>query len=100
MTGDYPLSLEELAVMIKRHKEQARQKQEVVTLKEMELKSASVTIDEWEDKKNKIPTWQDVFLNADVATRRVLVNKLVERIDVKKTEVIIRFKINRNDFIS
>ena len=66
----------------------------------MELKSASVTIDEWEDKKNKIPTWQDVFLNADVATRRVLVNKLVERIDVKKTEVIIRFKINRNDFIS
>lgn len=100
MTGDYPLSLEELAVMIKRHKEQARQQQEVVTLKEMELKSASVTIDEWEDKKNKIPTWQDVFLNADVATRRVLVNKLVERIDVKKTEVIIRFKINRNDFIS
>lgn len=100
MTGDYPLSLEELAVMIKRHKEQARQQQEVVTLKEMELKNTSVTIDEWEDIKNKIPTWQDVFLNADVATRRVLVNKLVERIDVKKTEVVIRFKINRNDFIS
>ena len=100
MTGDYPLSLEELAEMIKKYKEQARQQQEVVTLKEMELKNTSVTIDEWEDKKNKIPTWQDVFLNADVATRRVLVNKLVERIDVKKTEVVIRFKINRNDFIS
>jgi len=100
MTGDYPLSLEELAEMIKKYKEQARQQQEVVTLKEMELKNTSVTIDEWEDIKNKIPTWQDVFLNADVATRRVLVNKLVERIDVKKTEVVIRFKINRNDFIS
>ncbi|MCI8482838.1 MAG: recombinase family protein, partial [Lachnospiraceae bacterium] len=63
-------------------------------------KNTSVTIDEWEDIKNKIPTWQDVFLNADVATKRVLVNKLVERIDVKKTEVVIRFKINLNDFIS
>ena len=100
MTGDYPLSLEELVTIIKKHKEQAQQQQEVVTLKEMELKNTSVTIDEWEDIKNKIPTWQDVFLNADVATKRVLVNKLVERIDVKKTEVVIRFKINLNDFIS
>lgn len=99
MTGDYPLSLEELVAIIKKHKEQAQQQQEVVTLKEMELKNTSVTIDEWEDIKNKIPTWQDVFLNADVATKRVLVNKLVERIDVKKTEVVIRFKINLNDFI-
>ena len=100
MTGDYPLSLEELVTIIKKHKEQAQQQQEVVTLKEMELKNTSVAIDEWEDIKNKIPTWQDVFLNADVATKRVLVNKLVERIDVKKTEVVIRFKINLNDFIS
>ena len=100
MTGDYPLSLEELVAIIKKQKEQAQQQQEVVTLKETELKNTSVTIDEWEDIKNKIPTWQDVFLNADVATKRVLVNKLIERIDVKKTEVVIRFKINLNDFIS
>lgn len=99
MTGDYPLSLEELVAIIKKHKEQEQQQQDIVTLKEMELKSTSVSINEWEDIKNKIPTWQDVFLNADVATKRVLVNKLVERIDVKKTEVAIRFKINLNDFI-
>lgn len=100
MTGDYPLSLEELVAIIKKHKEQEQQQQDVVTLKEMELKTTSVSINEWEDIKNKIPTWQDVFLNADVATKRVLVNKLVERIDVKKSEVVIRFKINLNDLIS
>lgn len=92
MTGDYPLSLEKLVAIIKKHKEQEQQQQDVVTLKEMELKTTSVSINEWEDIKNKIPTWQDVFLNADVATKRVLVNKLVERIDVKKSEVVIRFK--------
>lgn len=100
MTGDYPLSLEELVSIIKNHKEQAQQQQEVITEKELELKNTSVSLNEWEDIRNKIPTWQDVFLNADVATKRVLVNKLVERIDVKKTEVVIRFKINLNDFIS
>ena len=99
MTGDYPLSLEELVSIIKNHKEQAQHQQEVITEKELELKNTSVSLNEWEDIRNKIPTWQEVFLNADVATKRVLVNKLVERIDVKKTEVVIRFKINLNDFI-
>lgn len=99
MTGDYPLSLEELVSIIKNHKEQAQQQQEVIAEKELELKNTSVSLNEWEDIRNKIPTWQEVFLNADVATKRVLVNKLVERIDVKKTEVVIRFKINLNDFI-
>lgn len=98
MTGDYPLSLEELVSIIKNHKEQAQQQQEVITEKELELKNTSVSLNEWEDIRNKIPTWQEVFLNADVATKRVLVNKLVERIDVKKTEVVIRFKINLRDY--
>ena len=99
ISGDYPLSLEDLVSIIKKHKAQARQQQEIITEKEIDLKNDSVSIREWEELKNKIPTWQDVFLNADVSTKRVLVNKLVERIDVKKTEVIIRFKINLNDFI-
>ena len=42
MTGDYPLSLEELVAIIKKHKEQEQQQQDVVTLKEMELKTTSV----------------------------------------------------------
>lgn len=98
MTGDYPLSLQELVAIIKKHKEQANQQQEVIALKEMELKNTSVSIGEWEDIRNKIPTWTTVFLNADTPTKRVLVNKLVERIDVKKDEIVIRFKINLNDF--
>ena len=93
------MSLEELVAIIKKHKEQAQQQQEIVTEKELELKNDSVSISEWEELRNKIPTWQDVFLNADISTKRVLVNKLIERIDVKKNEVVIRFKINLNDFI-
>lgn len=99
MTGDYPLSLEELVSIIKNHKEQAQQQQEVIAEKELELKNTSVSLNDWEDIRNKIPTWQEVFLNADVATKRVLVNKLVERIDVKKTEVVIRFKESMKLFL-
>ena len=53
---------------------------------------------DWKDVRKNIPTWQDIFMNADTATKRVLVNKLIERIDVKKEIIIIRFKINLNNF--
>ena len=59
----------------------------------------AVSLSEREDIRNKIPSWQEVFLNADSQTKRVLINKLVERIDFKKDEIKIRFKINLEDFI-
>lgn len=98
MLGEFALSLEELVAIIKKHKEQLEAQQEVVKQKELEFKNSSVSADDWKTLREQIPTWQDVFLNADVATKRVLVNKLIERIDVKKDEVVIRFKINLNDF--
>ena len=98
MTGEYPLSLEDLVAIIKTHKAEAEKQQERVSLKEAELKNADVSVKDWEELKAEIPTWQDVFMNADIPTKRVLLDKLVERIDVKKTEIVVRFKINLNDF--
>ena len=47
-----------------------------------------------EELRQKIPTWQEIFLYAKTPVKRVLVNKLIERIDVKDTEIHIRFKIH------
>lgn len=98
ITGEYPLTLDQLVAIINKHKQQAENQEEIIRQKEMELKTASVSMDEWNDIRVKIPTWQDVFLNADTPTKRVLVNRLVEKIDVKRDEIVVRFKINLNDF--
>ena len=98
MTGDYPLSLDKLVELIEKYNKQAQEQTEIIKQKELEIKDMSVSVQEWEDIRRKIPTWQDVFKNADAATKRVLVNKLIERIDVKEDEIIVRFKINLNDF--
>ena len=100
MTGDYPLSLEELAGIIRKHKELEKKQQSVVKQKEAELDAMKVSMDDWESIRTKIPTWQDVFWNADTTTKRVLVDKLIERIDITKTNINIRFKINLNDFFT
>lgn len=97
MLGDYPLSLEELAAMIDRQKGQLIRQQERVKQKEQDLKNRSVKTRVQPMSIEPILTWKDVFLKADTAVKRVLVNKLIERIDVKQDEMIIRFKINLND---
>lgn len=100
MTGDYPLSLEELAGIIRKHRELEKKHRGRVEAKKAELDAMKVSMDDWESIRTRIPTWQDVFWNADTSTKRVLVNKLIERIDITKTNINIRFKINLNDFFT
>lgn len=100
MTGDYPLSLEELAGIIRKHRELEKKHRSRVEAKKAELDAMKVSMDDWESIRTRIPTWQDVFWNADTSTKRVLVNKLIERIDITKTNINIRFKINLNDFFT
>lgn len=100
MTGDYPLSLEELAGIIRKHRELEKKHRRIVEEKKAELDAMKVSMDDWESIRTRIPTWQDVFWNADTSTKRVLVNKLIERIDITKTNINIRFKINLNDFFT
>ena len=100
MTGEYPLSLEELAGIIRKHRELEKKQKKLVEAKKAELDAMKVSMDDWENIRTKIPTWQDVFWNADTTTKRVLVNKLIERIDITKDNINIRFKINLNDFFT
>lgn len=99
MTGEYPLNLKELMDIIRKHKDQMQQQQKVVSQKESELKNINVSTEDWEQLRKEIPSWQEVFLNSDTATKRVLVNKLIKRIEIKKDEIKVEFKINLNDFL-
>lgn len=100
MTGTYALSLEDLVHNIEKQKENERKQEELVKQLEAELQNSSVSIDDWRNLQDKIPTWQEIFLNADTPTKRVLVNKLIERINITEDKVVIRFKINLEEFLN
>lgn len=100
MTGTYILSLEDLVHNIEKQKSNEKKQEEVVNHINMELQNTSVSMNDWESLRNKIPTWQEIFLTADTPTKRVLVNKLIERIDITKEEIKIRFKINLDFFLT
>lgn len=92
MSGESPLSLEELVSIIRKLKAQLEEQQEVIGQKEADLNRALVNGNQWQEHRQQIPSWQEVFMNADTATKRVLVDKLIERIDLTKESIVIRFK--------
>lgn len=99
MTGEYPLSLEDLVRLIDKQKDMYRKQQEIIKQKEKKMENMDVSITEWDYLKKQIPTWQQVFLEADAHTKRVLVDKLIERIDIKEERITIRFRIRLEDFM-
>lgn len=99
MTGKYPLSLERLMRLIREKEEEEQKQKELLERLETEIENTSISANDWEALRDKIPTWREVFLKADTATKRVLVNKLIQRIEITEEQVIIRFKINLDDFL-
>ena len=92
------MSLEDLAKSIERQKDKASKQKTVVKELETNIKNLSVSQEDWENLYHNLPTWQDIFMNADVATKRVLVNKLIERIDITDDTVVIHFKVDLDHF--
>lgn len=99
MTGEYSMTLDYLMENINAKKEREQEQLRVVQQKEADLQNSTVTSGDWENIKNNIPTWHDLFLYADTPTKRVLVNKLIERIDITREQIVIRFKISLEEFL-
>lgn len=61
MTGEYPLSLEELVSLIKKQKELFQNQHKTVKEKELAIKNVYVTLTEWEDIRKKNPCMAGSF---------------------------------------
>lgn len=99
MTGEYALSLEDLVQNIEKQKGKERYQLSIIEQKENNLQNIAVTSNDWEEIKKKIPTWHELLLHADTATKRVLVNKLISRIDITKERINVQFKISLDEFL-
>ncbi len=97
MTGEYPLTLEELTEIIRKQKQQAKALFERICQKKTISEYGLVSANGLEDVYKKIPAWQTLFLDADISVKRVLLNRLIDSIYVKKDEIVIRFQMNFED---
>jgi len=96
MSGAYPLSVTELADAIRRHTEKKNllEKERCArndALKKLDAKTAAHAVPPQEENSPPL-TWAQVFEDAPAETKRVLVNRLIERIGISKEQLVIRFR--------
>lgn len=93
------ISEEDIAMALKRQKEKLSKLEQECKIEEEKLNASIINTTQWDELKKNIPTWIDVLNQAESESKRVLVNKLVSRVDVTKEKMVITFKISLDDFI-
>lgn len=98
MTGNYPLSVEIIADTIKTFENNQKEKEKELKELDIQYENTQVNNKDFNEVYNMIPTWTDVFNNADKETKRVLVNKIVDKVIITNEKITIKFKINLDYF--
>ena len=98
MEGKTPFTAEELAGTIRNYKQRAEDQAELIRRQKTELRNVLGSDGSREYMEHKISSWQELFYNMDISTKRALICRLIEKIEVKKDEIMIRFQLNGNDF--
>lgn len=98
LRGDTIMSLDDLKASLEINKEKEQNQLSRIEQLNNEISNYEITIHDWEEINQCIPNWHNMLLTADTATKRVLVNKLVERIEITHDVIKIYFKIKLEDF--
>ena len=113
MAGRLPLSLEELTGLIRKYKEKQAVKKQLLEQKSSEQKTLEQRTSEQKTLLLETPSpdasypqgaptpvqgfptsWRQVFSRADDACKRMLVNRLIERIEITPEMAVVRFRIS------
>lgn len=99
MTGNYPLPLPELAGALERSRKrkllsEASYRETKAAIKEIQHDIAAFPADSVSGQKAEpsLPSWAQLFEKSSPEAKRVLVNRLIERIELTKEQIIIRFR--------
>lgn len=93
MMGNYVLTIEELAHAIKKHKANLQETEQKIQVIQDQIDSINISHKEMDDIKNNIPKWKEIFMGTDKHTQRVIINKIVDKVIMKKDAIHIIYKI-------
>ncbi len=100
LRGESAFSVEQLSGLLERNKQKRISLQETIQTMETDLKSNNSDSARINKYIGSIPSWKDAFQNGTVAEKRTIINKLIERIDMKDGEITIYVRVNLKKFLS
>lgn len=93
MTGDYVLSLEELAHAIQKYKDKKEDIERKINELQEQMEYFKKHEEQTDEIKKNIPIWKEILSKADKEAKRVLINKIINKIIIKKDEIHIIYNL-------
>lgn len=100
LTGKGLFSAERLSTLLQEKEIQRKSIQSRLDQKQQEYNSTSLTHKDIDKFSQIIPNWEQEFTSSPIHIKKVLLGKIIERIDIYKDEIKITFKISEEAFRS
>ena len=98
VAGKCAFTAEELAEAVRSQRKKVLEQERVVQRIQERRNRQKLHTANREEIRKAIPAWKQIFHTADSDTKRVLVQKIVERIQVTREQIRIRFKFSQESF--
>lgn len=98
LTGKGLFSAERLSTLLQEKESQRKSIQYRLDQKQQEYNSTSLTHKDINKFSQIIPNWEQEFNSSPIHIKKVLLSKIIERIDIYKDEIKITFKISEEAF--
>ncbi len=100
ITGECGFTAEELAEAVRSQRNKVLEQEQAVQRSRERRSKLEENAGKREEIRKAIPPWKQIFQEANPDTKRVLVQRLVERIQVTREQIRIRFKeLPRNNLL-
>ena len=96
--GDYYFSIEKLSEMVKDKQAKVEELKRLEKEKKKQLKIMDIEKTDLQQFVKVVPNWSKEFMDADTATKKMLLASVIDKIIVKKDDITIKFKISLDNF--
>lgn len=98
LRGEGIFSAERLSGLLKDKEEQKTELEQLFDEKEQEYQATELDNHDIDKFSQIIPNWEQEFMEADTHLKKVLLSKIIERIEIEKDKIKILFKISEETF--
>ena len=99
LRGEIPLSVDKLSEMVKSKEEIMAGYEETLNEKLSELEKMQINKKDISSIGSIISNWGELFMESSVAEKKVMLARLIERIDILDDDIRIKFKISLEDYM-
>ncbi len=99
LRGEGAFTVDQLSALIEKKQTERQQLQDQIGQKQQEYEETKIKKNDISELGSIISNWGELFMESSIAEKKVLLGRIIERIDIYDKEIKIKFKINIGDYI-